>query len=94
MLEFQIVICSEFLTEKDKNGDTLWTWTYPSIDEGLRELLLRKCCLADREESEIVPYSFGHFGRMWYYVLTVGVDESEGLPQVRYYTRAVQNLHP
>ena len=70
------------IVEKDRNGDTLWTWTYPSIDEGLRELLLRKCCLAEKEDSELVPFSFGHFGRMWYYVLTVAAGESEHLPQV------------
>ncbi|XP_065184747.1 DENN domain-containing protein 10-like [Sycon ciliatum] len=74
------------LVEKDKNGDTLWTWTYPSVDEGLRELLLRKTCLAEKDSNEIVPFSFGHFGRMWYYVLTVAAGDSEPLAQVTHFT--------
>jgi hypothetical protein len=74
------------LIEKDVNSDVTWVWSYPTVDEDFREMLIRKCCLSsDKEASDsapLLPFIFGHFGRTWYYLLTETVEDQEVLPKV------------
>lgn len=59
----------------------LWVWSYPTVGEGLRDLLMRKCTL-DQEEGEGLAFSFGHFSDAWYYLSNFVVGESTKLPKV------------
>ena len=74
------------LTEKDKNGDVLWTWSFPTIDSTLRELIMRKSTLSTVGDgnSEVEPLSFvfGHYDTSWYYLYN---SSFENHPQVLFY---------
>jgi len=72
------------LFEKDKNGDVLWTWAYPSIEKTMKELLTKKCPLYYDDEELLTSAVFGQFGRQWYYFTTVEVTEHQRLPMVTY----------
>ena len=78
-------------TEKDKNNEVLWVWSYPGIDGGIRDLLMKKCNLDQlseegeerKEEVDVLTYSFGHFFQVWYYLLNFKVSpETTTLPKV------------
>ncbi|XP_028844443.1 DENN domain-containing protein 10 [Denticeps clupeoides] len=72
------------LIEKDVNGDTLWVWCYPLVRVELREVLLRKCCLT-QDGAGLHPFVFGQFGRAWYYITTVEVQETSALRKVTHF---------
>lgn len=57
------------ILEKDKNGDTLWTWSFPEISEELKGIVGRKTKL---EETE-VQFVYGNFKNTWYYIYTTPV---------------------
>lgn len=74
------------LIEKDANKEVLWVWSYPCIDPGFRELLMRKCSLAKAEEGAetlaALPFTFGHFAQSWYYLCNFETQGAETLPKV------------
>ncbi|XP_030058485.1 DENN domain-containing protein 10 [Microcaecilia unicolor] len=69
------------LIEKDTNGDALWVWCYPSVRAELRDLLVRKCFLAD----EIHPFIFGQYQRTWFYIAAVRVQDTAMLREVTHF---------
>ncbi|XP_067035594.1 DENN domain-containing protein 10-like [Acropora muricata] len=71
------------LIEKDVDSDVLWTWSYPSVTQTFRQLILRKCCLKT-DKDEIVPFCFGQFDRQWFYIYTSEVKNSDALSKVTY----------
>ncbi|XP_072293443.1 DENN domain-containing protein 10 [Eucyclogobius newberryi] len=85
--EHQLMI-SVGLIEKDVNGDTLWVWCYPSVDSGLRHVLLSKCCLS-QNTKDFHTFVFGQFKRTWYYISTVEVQEPTALKKVTHFSIAV-----
>ncbi|XP_065071950.1 DENN domain-containing protein 10-like isoform X1 [Rhopilema esculentum] len=68
------------ILEKDNNGDLLWTWTYPSIEKELKELLMKKCPLACGIDG--TPFVYGQFNKSWYHFITVKISENSKLPMV------------
>ncbi|XP_062518581.1 DENN domain-containing protein 10-like [Corticium candelabrum] len=75
------------LIEKDINSDVIWVWSYPTIEDEVREVIMRKCCLSsnDRESADslaLIPFTFGHFGRTWYYVHSRATESEEVLQKV------------
>lgn len=75
-----------YCVEKDVNNEVLWVWSYPGVDGGLRDLLMRKCTL---DQEGAVPYSYGHFHGNWYYLNNFSTDNSDQLPKV---TLSIQKL--
>ncbi|KAA0717852.1 Protein FAM45A [Triplophysa tibetana] len=73
------------LIEKDVNADSLWVWCYPSITADLREVLLRKCCLA-LENQLLHTFLFGQYCRTWYYISSVEVQEPTALKKVTHFS--------
>nr|XP_058969737.1 DENN domain-containing protein 10-like [Pocillopora verrucosa] len=69
------------LIEKDVDSDVLWTWSYPTITETFRQVLLRKCCLKTDKE-EVIPFCFGQFNKQWFYIYTSEVKNSDALSKV------------
>ena len=67
------------LTEKDINNEVLWAWSYPAVDGGLRDLLMRKCTL---DQDGAGPYTYGHYSQHWYYLRNFQTDNPEQLPKV------------
>jgi len=59
----------------------LWTWSYPTISEAYRQVILRKCCLKTDKE-EIIAFCFGQFNKQWFYIYTLEVKNSEALSKV------------
>ena len=59
----------------------LWTWSYPSITETFRQVILRKCCLKTDKE-EIIPFCFGQFNKQWFYIYASEVKNSDALSKV------------
>lgn len=66
-------------------------WSYPGVDGGIRDLLMKKCNLDQlpeeggerKEEVDVLTYSFGHFFQVWYYLLNFRVSsETTTLPKV------------
>lgn len=74
------------LSERDVNNEVLWTWSYPGVDGGVRDLLMKKCSLDQNEEENkealVPPFSFGHTSRVWYYLSNFQASEVETLPKV------------
>eukprot|EP00794_Sanderia_malayensis_P005220 gene5220-5876_t len=68
--------------EKDKNGDVIWTWTYPSVQKDLKELLIGKCSLSTADDSQDARLCFGKFKGIWYYFSVCSVNGNEKLPWV------------
>lgn len=68
-----------FLIEKDVNNEVLWAWSYPGVDGGLRDLLMKKCTL---DQEGVGPYTYGHHSQHWYYLRNFLTDGSEQLPKV------------
>lgn len=77
------------VAEKDVNSDVVWTWSYPAVDEEVREMIMRKCCLSSQwtekeaaDSQPLIPFTFGHFSRTWYYVQTEPVESELVLDKV------------
>lgn len=66
-----------FFSEKDTNNDILWTWTYPSVTELQKKVLLQKCSF-----DVVHPFLFGRFRNDWFYLSYTEVFESDNLPWV------------
>ena len=69
------------------NNEVLWVWSYPGVDGGVRDLLMKKCSLDQneddsKEEALVPPFSFGHTSRVWYYLSNFLAAEAETLPKV------------
>ena len=78
--------CPSF-AEKDVNNEVLWVWSYPGVDGGMRDLLMKKCNLDQLTEEEgkevdVLPFSFGHYFQIWYYLLNFKVVDNTNLPKV------------
>ena len=80
-----------FELERDVNNEVLWVWSYPGVDGGVRDLLMKKCSLdqneddsSKEEEALVPPFSFGHTSRVWYYLSNFQAAEAETLPKVWY----------
>ncbi|RZF38158.1 hypothetical protein LSTR_LSTR005519 [Laodelphax striatellus] len=66
------------IIEKDLNNDILWTWTYPSVTELQKKILMQKCTF-DANYSFI----YGRFRNEWFYLTPTEVFESDNLPQLK-----------
>ena len=69
------------IAEKDVDAEVLWTWSYPTISEAYRQVILRKCCLKTDKE-EIMAFCFGQFNKQWFYIYTSEVKNSDALNKV------------
>lgn len=63
-------------------------WSYPGVDGGIRDLLMKKCNLdqlseEEEEGKEELSYSFGHFFQVWYYLLNFRVPEGANFSKVK-----------
>eukprot|EP00128_Syssomonas_multiformis_P011447 Colp12_sorted_trinity150504_noHs@27635 len=67
------------LIEKDKNADVLWVWSYPTIDDVFRNLLLKKANLGSSDT--VLEFIFGKFRGQWYYIFSAP-NASPALPKV------------
>ena len=78
--------CCKYSSERDVNNEVLWVWSYPGVDGGMRDLLMKKCSLDQNEEDSkealVPPFSFGHMSRVWYYLSNFQAAEAETLPKV------------
>lgn len=58
------------------------------MDGGIRDLLMKKCNLDQfseeegKEETDVLAYSFGHFFKVWYYLLNFKVPDGSFLSKV------------
>ena len=47
-------------------------WSYPTIDSGFRDVLIRKCTLRTNEDEEQkgvgLDYCYGHLSNVWFYL--------------------------
>eukprot|EP00038_Savillea_parva_P006368 m.163288 g.163288 ORF g.163288 m.163288 type:complete len:366 (-) comp12291_c0_seq1:111-1208(-) len=59
--------------ERDRNGDALWSWVYPTIDDELRGVILSKSSIKDRE-LEKPRRVFGRYKQTWFYIVTCPVE--------------------
>lgn len=82
----ELLACN--IIERDSNGDVLWTWTYPSVTELQRSLILRKCGL-DNDHLTVQPFVYGRYGKMWYYINCTEVFDSDNLPKVKQFALVV-----
>ncbi|XP_066994835.2 putative DENN domain-containing protein 10 B [Anabrus simplex] len=76
----ELLACN--IIERDSNGDVLWTWTYPSVSEQQRALIMRKCGL-DGDHLTLQPFVYGRYSKNWYYVNCTEVFDSDNLPRVK-----------
>ena len=61
-------------------------WSYPGVDGGLRNLLMKKCNLDQQVDEEkdvkVLSYTFGHFFQIWYYLSNFKTGEKETFSKV------------
>lgn len=76
-----IDICYE-ISEKDHNGDVLWTWTYPSISEAQKTVVDRKCSLSS-EHNPLQVFVCSRHKNVWFYIHCSEVFDSDKLPKVK-----------
>ncbi|KDR18834.1 putative protein FAM45B [Zootermopsis nevadensis] len=88
-----LIACN--IIEQDNNGEVLWTWTYPSVTEQQKSLVLRKCCL-DGDHVAVQPFVYGRSGKAWYYINCTEVFESDNLPGVKQFALVLwsRDLNP
>ncbi|GAB6025400.1 Protein fam45a [Chamberlinius hualienensis] len=90
-------LLSAGLIEKDSNGDVLWTWSYPTVRNDVRNLILKKCGLQiDSNFGKQVNFVYGHYQRFWYYLHTTEVFEADNLPKVKQFVLVLlaRDLNP
>ncbi|KAG8266825.1 Protein fam45a [Homalodisca vitripennis] len=75
---------SHFITEKDCNNDILWAWTYPSIRDVQKTLILRKCSF-----DLAHPFLYGRYRNEWFYISCTEVFESDCLRGVKQFALVV-----
>lgn len=76
--------------EKDKNGDVLWAWTYPSISESRKAFVNRKYnSLSDQNNSQ--SFACVRHDKTWFYIFCQDVSEHDELPKVPFY-KTTKNL--
>ncbi|XP_075210927.1 putative DENN domain-containing protein 10 B [Lycorma delicatula] len=68
------------IIEKDINNDILWTWTYPSVTQLQKKILLQKCNF-----DVVHPFLFGRLRNEWFYLSYTEVFESDNLPWVKHF---------
>lgn len=56
------------LTEKDKNGDVLWVWSYPSVTSEQREYVQLKAGLGV-DQTSAANFVFCQWRQAWYYIM-------------------------
>ncbi|KAM5131893.1 DENN domain-containing protein 10 [Mantella aurantiaca] len=81
-------LSSVAVIERDRNGDTLWVWCFPSITAELRQLLLRKCRLQE-EERPLYNFLYGQHRRTWYYITPTRVQAGSALDKVTHFCLVV-----
>ncbi|XP_071089986.1 DENN domain-containing protein 10-like [Haliotis cracherodii] len=74
-------LLSAGIIEKDRNGDVLWTWSYPSASPDQREMLLHKCGLSSGLLQPL-SFIFYQWQQRWYYLLHTDISEEPALPKV------------
>jgi len=57
--------------ERDRTGDVMVTWVYPTLSPELRRILEKKCGLKGDDCPKEAQTSFGRYGKVWYYINTV-----------------------
>uniref|UniRef100_A0A1B6LK26 UDENN domain-containing protein n=1 Tax=Graphocephala atropunctata TaxID=36148 RepID=A0A1B6LK26_9HEMI len=72
------------IIEKDCNNDVLWAWTYPSIRDVQKKLILRKCSF-----DLAHPFLYGRYKNEWFYISCTEVFESDSLPGVKQFALVV-----
>ncbi|XP_066589849.1 putative DENN domain-containing protein 10 B [Prorops nasuta] len=75
-----LISCS--IIEKDCNGDTLWTWSYPAISESQKTAVNRKCNL-DLEYNIPQVFISARLHPTWFYIHCSEVFDSDKLPRVK-----------
>ncbi|XP_046689010.1 putative DENN domain-containing protein 10 B [Homalodisca vitripennis] len=72
------------IIEKDCNNDILWAWTYPSIRDIQKTLILRKCSF-----DLAHPFLYGRYRNEWFYISCTEVFESDCLRGVKQFALVV-----
>uniref|UniRef100_A0A023F634 UDENN domain-containing protein n=1 Tax=Triatoma infestans TaxID=30076 RepID=A0A023F634_TRIIF len=57
------------IIEKDKNGDLLWSWTFPYILQEQKDFIEKKCIL-----QEMKNYVYGRWKKTWFYLDIIDCD--------------------
>lgn len=68
-------------SEKDLNGDTLWTWTYPSVTDEQKTIITRKYNLQS-EYCNTQSFVFSRYNNEWFYINSSEVFDTDKLPRV------------
>ncbi|XP_057334969.1 DENN domain-containing protein 10-like [Microplitis mediator] len=75
-----LISCS--IIEKDLNGDTLWTWTYPSVTDEQKTIITRKYNLQS-EYCNTQSFVFSRYNNEWFYINSSEVFDTDKLPRVK-----------
>eukprot|EP00041_Stephanoeca_diplocostata_P026721 m.725156 g.725156 ORF g.725156 m.725156 type:complete len:390 (-) comp23026_c1_seq1:488-1657(-) len=59
--------------ERDSNGDILWSWIYPAVSAELRDVILPKTMLEDKE-MDSPQQIFGRHKNTWFYIVSTPVS--------------------
>ena len=68
--------------ERDTNNDILWVWSYPTIEESFRELVMGRCALDN--DDDCIEYCYCHYQQTWCYLSNFKCDDNPKLPKVCY----------
>lgn len=71
-----------YASEKDCNGDTLWTWNYPMMIESEKPIIMRKYN-SQSEHNNVQSFIFSRHGQYWFYICNCEGGDSEKLQKVK-----------
>lgn len=72
---------SASIIERDTNGDVLWGWMYPAVEDSLKAVIVSKSGLdnIDALATRSAPLRiWGKFKGVWFYIFTTSVENLEG----------------
>ncbi|KAJ8674757.1 hypothetical protein QAD02_010543 [Eretmocerus hayati] len=80
--QLDLILCS--IIESDSNGDTIWVWNYPMVEESLKKFVLHKYKF-QTEHNNIQPFVFSKFEKVWFYIYNSDSINSEKMKMVKHF---------
>jgi len=70
-----------YLVERDTDGECMFVWVYPSINENLKKLVLTKCNTITDDYPD-TRFCFCQSQGIWYYILRSDASQGQLLKNV------------
>eukprot|EP01104_Vermistella_antarctica_P020236 TRINITY_DN8581_c0_g1_i1.p1 TRINITY_DN8581_c0_g1~~TRINITY_DN8581_c0_g1_i1.p1 ORF type:complete len:365 (+),score=106.44 TRINITY_DN8581_c0_g1_i1:174-1268(+) len=70
-------LVSVTILEKDSNNEVIPVWSYPNLEKGTEDLVLKRANLGADEADSVLQFHYSKFERRWLYIFTQSDDDEE-----------------